>query len=60
MPAVMSQAETREKLQAMLGDAYRLMAEDTAESTFGGACPTERRDKRTLARGAIRKQLGLE
>jgi len=34
MPAVMSQGETLEKLQAMIRDAYRLMVEDAAESMF--------------------------
>jgi len=34
MPAVMSQGETLEKLQAMIRDAYQLMVEDAAESTF--------------------------
>jgi predicted RNase H-like HicB family nuclease len=33
MPAVMSQDETLEELQAMIRDAYRLMVEDAAENT---------------------------
>ncbi len=41
MPAVMSQGETLEKLQAMIRDAYRLMVEDAAESTF---VPKERHE----------------
>jgi predicted RNase H-like HicB family nuclease len=41
MPAVMSQGETLEKLQAMIRDAYRLMVEDAAESTF---IPKERHE----------------
>lgn len=34
MPAVMSQGETLEELQTMIRDAYHLMVEDAAESTF--------------------------
>ena len=34
MPAVMSQGETLEELQAMIRDAYHLMVEDAAESAF--------------------------
>ncbi len=34
MPAVMSQGETLEELQAMIRDAYKLMVEDAAENTF--------------------------
>ena len=34
MPAVMSQGETLEELQAMIRDAYRLMVEDAAENAF--------------------------
>jgi predicted RNase H-like HicB family nuclease len=34
MPAVMSQGETLEKLQAMIRDAYALMVEDAAENAF--------------------------
>jgi predicted RNase H-like HicB family nuclease len=41
MPAVMSQGETLEKLQAMIRDAYQLMVEDAAESTFA---PKERHE----------------
>ena len=41
MPAVMSQAETLENLQAMIRDAYQLMVEDAAESTF---VPKERHE----------------
>ena len=41
MPAVMSQGETFEKLQAMIRDAYQLMVEDAAESTF---TPKERQE----------------
>jgi predicted RNase H-like HicB family nuclease len=41
MPAVMSQGETLDQLQAMIRDAYRLMVEDAAESTF---VPKERRE----------------
>ncbi|PYK72285.1 MAG: hypothetical protein DME42_09315 [Verrucomicrobia bacterium] len=41
MPAVMSQGETLEKLQAMIRDAYRLMVEDAAESMF---VPKERHE----------------
>lgn len=40
-PAVMSQGETHEKLQAMLRDAYQLMVVDAAENTFA---PKERRE----------------
>ncbi len=39
MPAVMSQGETLEKLQEMIRDAYRLVVDDAAESTF---VPSER------------------
>ena len=41
MPAVMSQGETLEKLQAMIRDAYQLTVEDAAESTFA---PKERHE----------------
>ena len=41
MPAVMSQGETLEELQAMIRDAYRLIVEDAAESTF---VPTEKNE----------------
>jgi len=34
MPAVMSQGETLEELQAMIRDAYQLMVQDAAENTF--------------------------
>jgi predicted RNase H-like HicB family nuclease len=34
MPAVMSQGETLEDLQSMIRDAYHLMVEDAAASTF--------------------------
>jgi len=34
MPAMMSQGQTLEELQAMIRDAYRLMIEDAAESAF--------------------------
>jgi predicted RNase H-like HicB family nuclease len=34
MPAVMSQGETLEELQAMIRDAYQLVVHDAAESTF--------------------------
>ena len=34
MPAVMSQGEMLEELQAMIRDAYHLMVEDVAESAF--------------------------
>ena len=34
MPAVMSQGETLEELQAMIRDAYKLMVEDAAENTI--------------------------
>jgi predicted RNase H-like HicB family nuclease len=34
MPAVMSQGETLEKLQAMIRDAYQLMLEDAAENAI--------------------------
>ncbi len=34
MPAVMSQGETLEELQAMIRDAYKLMVEDAAENAF--------------------------
>ena len=34
MPAVMSQGQTLEELQAMIRDAYRLVIEDAGESTF--------------------------
>ena len=41
MPAVMSQGETREELEAMIRDAYRLMIEDAAEGAF---VPGERQE----------------
>ncbi len=41
MPAVMSQGETLEDLQSMIRDAYKLMVEDAAESTF---VPSERKE----------------
>jgi predicted RNase H-like HicB family nuclease len=41
MPAVMSQGETLEELQAMIRDAYRLITEDAAENTF---VPRERHE----------------
>jgi len=41
MPAVMSQGETLEELQAMIRDAYRLMVDDAAENTFA---PSERQE----------------
>jgi predicted RNase H-like HicB family nuclease len=41
MPAVMSQGQTLEELQAMIRDAYRLMIEDAAESAF---VPRERHE----------------
>jgi predicted RNase H-like HicB family nuclease len=34
MPSVMSQGETLEELQKMIRDAYNLMLEDAADSTF--------------------------
>ena len=34
VPAVMSQGETLEELQAMIRDAYHLMVEDASESVF--------------------------
>jgi len=34
MPAVMSQGETLEELQAMIRDAYQLMTEDAAAAAF--------------------------
>lgn len=34
MPAVMSQGETLEELQAMVRDAYHLVVEDAAENAF--------------------------
>lgn len=34
MPAVMSQGETLDQLQAMIRDAYHLMVEDAAENAF--------------------------
>jgi len=34
MPAVMSQGENLEELQSMIRDAYQLMLEDAADSTF--------------------------
>jgi predicted RNase H-like HicB family nuclease len=34
MPAVMSQGQTLEELQAMIRDAYRLMIEDAAQTAF--------------------------
>jgi predicted RNase H-like HicB family nuclease len=41
MPAVMSQGETLEDLQEMIRDAYRLIVDDAAESTF---VPRERHE----------------
>jgi predicted RNase H-like HicB family nuclease len=41
MPAVMSQGETLEELQKMIGDAYRLIVDDATESTF---VPSERHE----------------
>jgi predicted RNase H-like HicB family nuclease len=41
MPAVMSQGETLEELQAMIRDAYKLMVEDAAENSF---VPEERQE----------------
>ena len=41
MPAVMSQGETREELEAMIRDAYRLMVEDAVEGAF---VPSERQE----------------
>jgi predicted RNase H-like HicB family nuclease len=41
MPAVMSQGQTLEELQAMIRDAYRLVIEDAGESTFA---PKEKRE----------------
>ena len=41
MPAVMSQGETLEELQAMIRDAYKLMVDDAAENTF---VPEERQE----------------
>ncbi len=41
MPAVMSQGETLEELQQMIRDAYRLIVDDAAESTF---VPSERHE----------------
>ena len=41
MPAVMSQGETLEELQAMIRDAYKLMVEDAAENAF---VPEERQE----------------
>jgi predicted RNase H-like HicB family nuclease len=41
MPAVMSQGETLEELQAMIRDAYKLMVEDAAENAF---IPEERQE----------------
>jgi predicted RNase H-like HicB family nuclease len=41
MPAVMSQGETLEELQAMIRDAYNLMVEDAAENVF---VPKERQE----------------
>ena len=41
MPAVMSQGETLEDLQAMIRDAYHLMIEDAAENA---AVPEERQE----------------
>jgi predicted RNase H-like HicB family nuclease len=34
MPAVMSQGETLEELQAMIRDAYHLMVQDAAENVL--------------------------
>ena len=34
MPAVMSQGETLDDLQAMIRDAYRLMIKDASEGAF--------------------------
>ena len=41
MPSVMSQGETLDELQEMIRDAYNLMVEDAAESTF---VPKERQE----------------
>ena len=41
MPAVMSQGETLEELQAMIRDAYRLIVDDASEITF---VPSERHE----------------
>jgi predicted RNase H-like HicB family nuclease len=41
MPAVMSQGETLEELQAMIRDAYRLIVDDASENTF---VPSERHE----------------
>jgi len=41
MPAVMSQGETLEELQAMIRDAYHLIVGDASENTF---VPSERHE----------------
>lgn len=41
IPAVMSQGETLEDLQAMIRDAYQLMSQDAAENVF---VPTEKEE----------------
>ena len=41
MPAVMSQGESLDELQAMIRDAYHLMVEDAAESA---AVPADRQE----------------
>ena len=41
MPAVMSQGETLEELQAMIRDAYQLIVQDSIENTF---VPKERQE----------------
>ena len=41
MPAVMSQGETLDELQAMIRDAYQLMVEDAAEAAF---VPSQRQE----------------
>ena len=41
MPAVMSQGETLEELQAMIRDAYHLIVSDASENTF---VPSERHE----------------
>jgi predicted RNase H-like HicB family nuclease len=41
MPAVMSQGETLEELQAMIRDAYHLMVQDAAENVV---VPEERQE----------------
>jgi predicted RNase H-like HicB family nuclease len=41
MPAVMSQGETLDELQAMIRDAYHLIVSDASENTF---VPSERHE----------------